>query len=173
MAFSGEGRMVMDKFEWDVPSDKWFSEEPPAKYQDKTPNVTPAEEITKHIVLGLKTYAKYCGGKYPRARMVYGDVTGEELGKAAGLSSLFKPAPEDVGRPEYAECLRAQRGLGWINTIQRHNPDAAYNGKTVGPDDKDKVLFRWKLEDGRYQVIYGDLRAETVTAERLKKLEKR
>jgi outer membrane lipoprotein-sorting protein len=173
MVFSGEGRMVMDKFEWDVPSDKWFSEEPPAKYQDKTPNVTPAEEITKHIVLGLKTYAKYCGGKYPRARMVYGDVTGEELGKAAGLSSLFKPAPEDVGRPEYAECLRAQRGLGWINTIQRHNPDAAYNGKTVGPDDKDKVLFRWKLEDGRYQVIYGDLRAETVTAERLKKLEKR
>jgi outer membrane lipoprotein-sorting protein len=166
-------RMVMDKFEWNVPADKWFTEEPPTKYRDKTPNVVPAEEITKHIVTGLKTYAKYCGGKYPQARMVYGDVTGDELGKAAGLSNLRKPTPDEVGRPEYAECMRAQLGLAWINTIQRHNPDAVYNGKAVGPGDKDKVLFRWKLEDGRYRVIYGDLRAETVTAERLKKIEKR
>jgi outer membrane lipoprotein-sorting protein len=173
MVFDGEGRMVLEKFEWDVPADKWFTEEPPAKYQDKTPNVTPVEEITKHVVTGLKIYAKYCGGKYPQARMVYGDVTSEELGKAVGLSSLLRPTPEEVGRPEYEECSNAVRGFGWINTLQRHNPDAAWYGKTVGPEDKDKVLFRWKLEDGRYQVLYGDLRAETVTAERLKKLEKR
>ncbi len=174
MVVGDEGRMVLEKFEWNVPADKWFTEEPPAKYQDKTPNVTPVEEITKHIVTGLKIYAKYCGGKYPQARMVYGDVTGDELCKAAGLSSFRKPAPEEeLERPEYAECLRAQRGLGWINTIQRHNPDAVWNGKTVGPEDKDKVLFRWKLEDGRYRVIFGDLRAETASAERLKKLEKR
>lgn len=174
MTFHDEGRMVLEKFEWNVPADKWFTEEPPAKYRDKTPNVTPVEEITKHIVTGLKTYAKYCGGKYPQARMVYGDVTGDELCKAAGVSSFRKPAPkEEIERPEYAECLRAVPGFGWINTIQRHNPDAVWNGKTVGPDDKDKVLFRWKLEDGQYRVIYGDLRAETVTAERLKKLEKR
>lgn len=173
MVMADGDREVMDRFEWNVPADKWFNEGPPAKYRDKTPNVVPAEEITGYIVTGLKTYAKYCGGKYPQARMVYGDVTGDELGKAAGLTSLRKPAPEDIGRDEYAECMRAQRGFGWINEIQRHNPDAAYNGKTVGPEDKDKVLFRWKLEDGRYRVIYGDLRAETVTAERLKKLEKR
>jgi outer membrane lipoprotein-sorting protein len=173
MVFGDEGRMTLDKFEWDVPADKWFTEEPPANYRDKTPNVTPVDEITKHIVTGLKTYAKYCGGKYPQARMVYGDVTSDELGKAAGLTSLRKPTTEDIGRDEYAECLRAMAGFGWINTIQRHNPDAVYNGKTVGPEDKDKVLFRWKLEDGQYRVIYGDLRAETVTAERLKKVEKR
>jgi outer membrane lipoprotein-sorting protein len=173
MVMSDGDREVMDRFEWNVPADKWFSGEPPAKYRDQTPNVVPVEEITKHIVTGLKTYAKYCGGKYPQARMVYGDVTGDELGRAAGLNSLRKPTAEDIGRPEYEECLRAQRGFGWINEVQRHNPDAVYNGKTVGPEDKDKVLFRWKLEDGRYRVIYGDLRAETVTAERLKKLEKR
>jgi hypothetical protein len=47
----------------------------------------------------------------------------------------------------------------------------AYYGKTVGPQDKDKVLLRWKLDDGRYEVIFGDLRAEAVTAERLRALE--
>src|SRR5262245_37034500 len=72
-----------------------------------------------------------------------------------------------------SECGAAALGFAHMNTIQRHNPDAAYHGKTVGPDDKDRVLFRWKQPDGDYRVIYGDLRAETVTAERLKELEKR
>ncbi len=55
--------------------------------------------------------------------------------------------------------------------IRAHNPDAAYNGKTVTAKDKDKVLLRWKLDGGRYEVLYGDLRAEIVTAERLQQLE--
>ncbi len=47
----------------------------------------------------------------------------------------------------------------------------AYDGETVGPKDSAKILLRWRLEDGRYQVIYGDLRAEAVTAQRLRTLE--
>ena len=62
-------------------------------------------------------------------------------------------------------------GLGEVISILAHNTDPAYNGKTVGPNDKDKVLLRWKLDDGGYEVIFGDLHAETVTAERLRALE--
>jgi hypothetical protein len=51
--------------------------------------------------------------------------------------------------------------------------DVAYYGKTVGPKDKDKVLLRWKLDDDRYEVIFGDLPADTVTAQRLHHLEGR
>lgn len=58
-----------------------------------------------------------------------------------------------------------------IGEIQEYNPDAAYYGKTVRPKDKDKVPLRWKLDDGRYQIIFGDLHTETVTAERLRALE--
>ena len=36
-----------------------------------------------------------------------------------------------------------------------------------GPSD----TAHWQLDDGRYEVIFGDLRAETVTAERLRALE--
>ncbi len=38
----------------------------------------------------------------------------------------------------------------------------------------DKVLVRWQLPDGRYKVIFGDLgtETETVTADRLKRLER-
>ena len=58
-----------------------------------------------------------------------------------------------------------------MNGIQRENPDAAYYGMNVHPKDKDKVLFRWRLEADRYRVIFGDLHAETVTRARLKELE--
>ena len=58
-----------------------------------------------------------------------------------------------------------------FNRILMYNPDAAYHGKTVGPSDKNKVLLRWKLDDGRYEIIFGDLSAETVTADRLRALE--
>jgi hypothetical protein len=58
-------------------------------------------------------------------------------------------------------------GFAHINSILRDNADAAYYGKSVGPNDKDKVVLRWKLDDGKYQVVFSDLYAEIVTAERL------
>jgi hypothetical protein len=173
--YGERGTEVLDEFAWDLPTDGWFDTKPPAKYEDKTPNAPHPDEVTESIVTGLKTYAKYCGNKYPRADKVYGDVTSEEMFRAAGLTPpTVRAAPDDeLRRPEYVECGNASRGFGWINHLQRHNAEAVYNGKTVGPDGKDKVLLRWKQDDGQYRVIFGDLRHETVDAERLKKLEGR
>jgi outer membrane lipoprotein-sorting protein len=168
------GTMILDDFAWNVATDKWFGAGPPAKYHDETPGPASVEEQTEQIVRALKAYAKYCDGKYPQVRMMYGDVSCRRLFKAAGLSNPHNVAPrEEQLTAEYAECSPARLGFAVINTIQRHNPDAAYYGKTVGPNDKDKVLFRWKLADGQYQVIFGDLRAESVTAKKLQEHEKR
>ena len=46
-----------------------------------------------------------------------------------------------------------------------------YYGETVLPGDGDLILLRWRVDSGEYKVIYGDLREETVSAERLAKLE--
>ena len=64
-------------------------------------------------------------------------------------------------------------GIDNITTILAYNPDPAYYGQTVTPKDKDKVLLRWILDDGKYEVIFGDLRDETVTAARLQELKGR
>jgi hypothetical protein len=166
--------MVFDDFAWDVPADKWFDTTPPEKYKDETPTPMPPEEETKHVVEGLKTYAKYCDGKYPQAKMVYGDVTSKKLFQAAGLSDPHKvPPDEELKSDKHVECGRASLGYAVMNGILQYNPAAAYYGKTVGPEDKDKVLFRWQRPDGDYQVIFGDLRADAVTTEKLKALEKR
>ena len=47
-----------------------------------------------------------------------------------------------------------------MNVIQRNNADTEYNGLQVTPSDKDAVLFRWRLDDGTSQIIYGDLHTE-------------
>jgi hypothetical protein len=44
--------------------------------------------------------------------------------------------------------------------------EVEYFGGSVTARDFDKVLMRWRLDDGRYRVIYGDLRAETIDAAR-------
>lgn len=63
--------------------------------------------------------------------------------------------------------------LSWINVIQRDFADGAYNGKTVTPQDASKVLARWRLDDGDYRVIFGDLSSATVSPSRLRQLESR
>lgn len=157
-------------FQWDLPLDeKLFDPTPPANYADNTPQPPKIEEQTELIAAGLELYAELFGGHYPRVKMVYGDVTMREVGKKLGIDE--RPTAEQIKSDNYGRYLRAIGGFAWVNTILRENADAAYYGKTVGAKDKDDVLLRWKLDDGRYRVIYGDRRAEIVSSEQLKKLE--
>lgn len=171
MEMTSVGTMIFDEFTWNVPTTRWFDTEPPAKYDDKTPTVLSVEELTEHVVHGLKIYAKYCG-HYPPVKRVFGDVQSTKLFHAAGLNDFREGTTlQEIGTETYRECNEAMRGLGFIYHIQSYNSDAAYYGKTVRAQDVDKILLRWKLEDGDYRVIFGDLRVQTVQAMKLKELE--
>jgi hypothetical protein len=51
--------------------------------------------------------------------------------------------------------------------------DVVYYGDSVDPQDNNAVLIQWKLSDGQYKVIFGDLREKTVSAEELIRLQAR
>jgi hypothetical protein len=163
----------MTDFRWNVDLDpKLFDPAPPEGYAENVPPVRPIDEQVKKITTSLKLYARYSGGHYPRVKMLYGDVTRDEFVKLSGAP--YPPRKEaDFKDARVKDVHDAVPGFSTINTILRENTDAAYHGKTVGPNDKDKVLLRWKLDDGSYEVIYGDLRAEAVPAGRLRSLESR
>ncbi|MGH7139869.1 MAG: hypothetical protein ACREHD_29370, partial [Pirellulales bacterium] len=166
-------KMTMQHFQWNEPLDgKLFDTAPPEGYADKTPKPPSVDEIAGHIREALEFYAEVMGGHYPRVKMVYGDVTMNELWKKLGIDTRHM-TDEQIRSEAYVKSLKATHGFAWINSILRDNADAAYYGKTVGPNDKDNVLLRWKLDDGNYIVIYGDLHSETVAADRLKALESR
>jgi outer membrane lipoprotein-sorting protein len=160
----------LDEFAWDLPTEGWFDTAPPEGMKDATPVPPEEAKVVEQITSALRAYAKYSGGNYPQVKNVYGDVTRDQLFKNAGVSQRPKSA-EEAADPKYVECRDAVWGFSHLNVIQRENADAAYNGKTVGPSHKDKVLFRWKSESGKYHVIFGDLRHQTMEKEQLTKLE--
>jgi hypothetical protein len=51
--------------------------------------------------------------------------------------------------------------------------DVVYYGDSVDPRDSNAVLIQWRVSDGEYKVVFGDLHEETVGAEELIKLQAR
>jgi hypothetical protein len=143
------------QFEWDVKTEGLFDTKPPAGYNRVVVNPDERTEMmTQKIVAALKVYCAATGG-YPTEEPFDGPKAARELEK----------------RVKKKLDVDAAQGFMLVRVLQAASKDTVYHGKTVGPENKDKVLFRWKLNDGRYRVIFGNLKAETVSGERLKELE--
>ena len=85
----------------------------------------------------------------------------------------WKELTEDERTRRNNEILGPLSGFRqFYGYLVRNKKDPAYYGETVTPEDKDKVLIRWKLSENEYRVIFGDLHAETVSPEKLAELEK-
>jgi len=111
---------------------------------------------TAAIIITMILCANFLGGRDSTAGGIYQDskmlvkylLGGEGLG-GSNVS---------VARSRY-EYL-AQKGK-----------DVAYYGDNIDPQDCNAVLMQWKLADGRYRVIFGDLREKTINADELIKLQ--
>jgi hypothetical protein len=156
-------------FQWNIDLDpKLFDTTPPNGYADQTPKPLALEEQVARITAALKVYAELTGGHYPHATSGFADGAG--VCKRLGLAK-WPDMSETKGNAGKAATII--KGFHEIAGLRDYRPEFAAYGKTVGPKDKDKVLLRWKLDDGRYEVIFGDLHSETVAAERLHDLERK
>jgi len=61
--------------------------------------------------------------------------------------------------------------FGLKTPIFSHRLQCTMQGNCKPKATNDLVLLRWKLDDGKYRVIFGNLRLEDVSADRLAKLE--
>jgi hypothetical protein len=70
------------------------------------------------------------------------------------------------------EVMRPVQSLRmfYATQVQAGN-DPAYYGDKVTPEFPHAVLMRWKVEGGKYRVIFGDLTVAEVTADELAELE--
>ena len=154
--------------QWNVDIDpKLFDTTPPEGYTDETPQPLTLEKQVRQVTEALGIYAEASRGHYPQVDFL-GEYPVNELCKMFGMIHL----PDlDATQGNAGTVRKAINGFDVVAHLQSYNPGFAYYGKRVGPTDKDKVLLRWRLDDSRYEVIFGDLRSETVTAERLRALE--
>jgi hypothetical protein len=159
--------MRMTDFVWNREfDDALFDTSPPEGYQDISKPADPIDTQVKQITEALELYAKLSGGRYPQVKTVYGDVIRDQMQEMAGFKG--KPDVKWFQDKNFQQITNATQGFARITVLQRNNPDAKYFGQDVGPKDAEKILLYWQLPDGKYQVIYGDLRSESLTSEKLK-----
>ncbi len=166
--------LVFENFKWNEPLDpELFSVVPPSGYSPRKLDASQQrshEQVVEGIVDAFRFYAELSGGKYPQVKFIYGDVMLDHLYKFAGISleqylaaiakdkELIEKDKESWNN--YSRISQSTRNWAELNGIMRHDASAKYNGMTVGPADRDKVLFKWRRDDGKDQVIYGDLRVD-------------
>lgn len=175
----------IDQFQWNVPvTAADFEYVIPADYKDMGTMKMP-EMTEESAIEGLKVYKKYF------------DCYPEKIDLASLVPSLMKKMKELVGNPQteaakaFAEKMKAAEAAGeqavaqqaqqevvpitalamFHMKLQQDKKDPAYYGEQVTPDDVDSVLMRWKLDNGQYRVVFGDLTVTEMSYEELKEIE--
>ena len=142
LTLSGEDTtMEFENFRWNEGiAPELFNPEPPKDFVEKEDLPIEPERAVTEIVKALRAYAKVTGGEYPKVKVIYGDVIRDKL-------------YEMDAKNEYMEG-----NFGWavMSTYMRRR-ESSYHGIEVNQSTPNEVLFRWKRDDGKFQVIYGNL----------------
>jgi len=162
-----EMSMVMDDFQWNVSLDQaLFVPEIPSNYTSQDMNLSEANEGT--AIKGLKLFAELTDGRYPSnlALLTLMKEITEALTKKYGIELAAK---QDDYTNTLTEILPAATFYAQLAGAEK---EATYYGDSVTAEDAESVLLRWKMSDGNYRVIFGDLTTLDVTSEELSELEK-
>jgi len=167
---------VMHDFQWDASVDAAeFDPVIPPDYINPMggPMKMPANN-EETAIEGLKLCAEL-SGEYP-----------EKLDMMTLMSQMEHMAKSETSNDKkegFKAMMGAVKGMTenikqvlavgtFYSTLTSDNKAPAYYGDVVTPDDVDQVLMRWKVSDTEYRVIFGNLHAETVSADVLAELEK-
>jgi len=162
--------MVMDDYQWDVEID-------PAELEPNIPDdyklLADAEfgmdSDGTGIVEALKFFSDYADGRYPSS--LAGMNVVREFSEALIMKFGGQPALGDPNEEEVAKIIKLQSiGMTYAMMVKDGN-DPAYYGDRITAQFPHAVLMRWKIDEGTYRVIYGDLAIEDISTEFLAELE--
>ena len=92
--------------------------------------------------------------------------------KAGAAERLYAGYSEDQMIQELGQgCMHLEFTAVFCGTLASENKAVAYYGDRVTAENPDAVLMRWREDDGRYKVIFGDLTVKKVTEAALAELE--
>jgi len=167
-ADGSETHVVVTDFQWEVQlAPEVFALEIPADYQALAQVDMGQLATGAQMAEALAYFAELSGGTYPT-----------ELTPVAIVSELYEICDklDAAGMlPEIDDdmIIKLKYAATYVRDLGDEGKEPVYYGDTVTAADADKVLLRWKLDDQQYRVIFGDLRIEDVSPERLAELEVR
>jgi len=171
-------RQVVHDVEWDVPFTAAEFEPPPVPDGYEVLDV-PRLNDEETAIQGLKRCIELFGNYLENISddagakgIIFFAFEKSETSTALRLKEEIKGLTGEEKLDRVSDAGEPIFRLIWFYVgLVQDKKEPAYYGKTVTPKDADKVLLRWKVSDSEYRVIFGDLRAETVTPEKLAELE--
>ncbi len=140
----------------------------PEDYMSSGEIIVPAVK-EENAIKGLRLFTSLAG-EYPDN--LDAEILNKEARKLIGLvKDSFEDLADDEKKKLTSELISIMGPAFFYEKLVEDNKDPAYYGQTVGPDDINKVLLRWKLDNGQYRVIFSDLSIRNVTPEELAELE--
>jgi hypothetical protein len=161
-------KYTLKDFEWNAHlSARDFRVEIPPGYE----LIADLEQVVaneEESIAGLRAFARLLDGRYP-STLSFATVLAEAEEYLDDRHDRY-----DSAAGKDLESLFAMRSAcNFYRDMLSSDRDVAYYGDEVTSRDFDHILLRWRLEDGSYRVIYGDLRAETLSPARLEEIEAR
>jgi len=160
--------MVYDNFQWDIKIE-------PARLKPQIPDDYELVAQTKweagkegeEIVDILRLFVEFADGKYPPSlkTMIVANAIASALKKKFSADS-GKPSKELIARLMKVDMVGTM-----YTTLEKNGKDPAYYGDKVSAESPQAVLFRWKIDGDTYRVVFGDLKTEDVSADKLVQLE--
>lgn len=157
---------------------QWYADIDPKELEPDIPDdfVLMADEADGYdeekAIFGLKAFAEVTQGSYPNnLNMPYVLINGanairKQLGDNAWLGSH-----KDQAEALWRQVICCKSTCLFYDELLRQDKDVAYYGDTVTAKNADAVLFRWKISDDQYRVVFGNLTTKDITADQLAGLE--
>jgi hypothetical protein len=160
--------MVYDSFQWDIQIDPArLKPEIPDDYELVAQGKWEAGKEGEEIIDVLRLFVEFADGKYPASlkTVTVANALAPALKKKLAAASA-QPSKELIARLMKVDMV----GLMYT-TLEKDGKDPAYYGDRVSAAAPRAVLFRWKIGDDRYRVVFGDLSTGDVSADKLIQLE--
>ena len=159
---------VYDNFQWDIEIEPaLLKPEIPDDYELIAQGKWETGNEGQEIIEVLRLFVEYADGKYPASLKT---VTVANA-IAPALKKKFPPGSPEPSKELIARLMKVDRVGLMYTTLEKDGKAPAYYGDKVSAESPEAVLFRWKVNDDTYRVVFGDLRTEDVSAEKLAELE--
>ena len=171
---------VIYDYQWDIQVDeKEFVPVIPDDFETLLAGGMKMPEMTEEAAVeGLRLFEEFTG-KYPENinMVTIMQQVNELRGSQSPAAEQFRKKLEKVQSEEeritlLMDMMRPIQSIGmFYMVLVQGRKDPAYYGDKVTAEFPHAVLMRWKIEEGNYRVIFGDLTAADVTADELAELE--
>ena len=152
-------------FYWDVDIDPaQFTPEIPEDYELLAQAQWEKGREGEEIVDVLRLFMEFADGTYPTSLNTM--TVAQAIAPALKEKFTEKPGQELIAR-----LMKVDRVGMMYSTLEKDGRDPAYYGDRVSADSSNAVLFRWKINDNTYRVVFGDLSQRDVTPDTLAELE--